>query len=61
MNASSEKFTTKASSCGFEAWIKIERALVYRRPLAVHRSGVVDDQPDRDGKIGVLKADEASA
>ena len=51
MNASSEKFTTKASSCGFEAWIKssallftegrlryIEPELSTTRPMETGRS-----------------------
>ena len=58
MNASSEKFTTKASSCGIRCLDQIERALVDGRPFLRHRSGVIDHQRNRDGKVGVLKADD---
>ena len=58
INASSEKFTTNASSCGFDACNQVQRALVHRRPLPVHRSRVVDHQRNRNRQIGVLKADD---
>ena len=58
MKASSEKFTTKASSCGFEASIRSSALLFTEGRFFVHRSGVVDDQRDRNRQIGVLKADD---
>ena len=58
MKASSEKLTTKASSCGFEAWIRSSALLLTEGRLRSHGPGVVDHQAHGDGKIGVLEADD---
>jgi hypothetical protein len=43
---------------GFEAANQVERGLVDRRALLVHGAGVVDDQADGDGDVGVLEAEQ---
>ena len=58
MKASSEKFTTKASSWGFEAWIRSSALLFTEGRLRDMEPELSTTRRNGDRKVGVLKADE---
>ena len=58
MKASSEKFTTKASSCGFEASIRSSALLFTAGRFFDIEPELSTTSADRNRQIGVLKADD---